>query len=335
MSRYARQIVLPEVGADGQDRLTRARVLVVGAGGLGAPVLQYLAGAGVGEITLVDPDVVSENNLHRQVIFAEAEIGAPKARAAAAFAGRLNSAIEIIPRCEALTPANAAALVSASDVVLDCADSFAASYILSDECLRANTPLVSASALALEGYAGGFCAGAPSLRAVFPDLPEQAANCATAGVLGPVVGVVGAAQAQMALAVLLDLAPSPLGLLVRYDARRFRTISFRFDGAPEPEGRRFAFIAREDVAPADFVVELRPETEAPVSAAPHAIRASVEDFDAGGPTPATGARAVMCCRTGLRAWRAANRLSRTWDGEIALLAAGDDAPEINEGKETS
>lgn len=320
--RYLRQATLPEVGAAGQARLGAARALVVGAGGLGSPVLQYLAGAGLGRIAIVDPDTVERSNLHRQPLFGEPDLGRPKAEAAAAALAALNPEVATRPVVAALGPANAAALVAEADIVLDCADSFAASYVLSDACLAAGLPLVSASALGLGGYAGGFCGGAPSLRAVFPDLPERAPSCATAGVLGPVVGILGALQAQMALAVLLGLEPTPLGQLVTLDGPGLRFGGFRFDGAPEPEGA-LAFIAPEGVGPDDFLVELRDTAEAPVAFAPGARRHAVADFGPGGPTPAPGQRAVLCCRSGLRAWQAARRLGRRWPGEIVLVAAGD------------
>ena len=319
MSRYSRQMILPEVGAKGQARLAAAHVLVVGAGGLGVPVLQYLAGAGIGRITLVDPDRVEVTNLHRQPIYGPF-LGQPKALAAAAFVHGLNPEVQVTPRVEWLTPATAPALVAGADLVLDCADSFAVSYTLSDTCLPAGKPLISASVLGLAGYVGGFCGGAPSLRAVFPDLPDSLATCATAGVLGPVVGMFGTLQAQMALAVLTGLTPSPLGQLVRHDMAGFRSSSFRFDGAPEPEDRPHCFVSREDLRPGDFVVDLRPEAEAPVPAAPHALRLLPEAFGPQGPPPAPGQRAVFACRTGLRAWRAADRLRPHWPGEIALLA---------------
>lgn len=324
MTRYARQVILPEVGARGQARLAAAHVLVVGAGGLGVPALQYLAGAGVGRITLVDPDRVETGNLHRQPIYA-AHLGQPKALAARDFVHALNPEVRLDPHVAWLDPANAADHVVAADVVLDCADGFAVSYTLSDQCRAAGKPLISASALGLGGYVGGFCGGAPSLRAVFPDLPETGATCATAGVLGPVVGMLGAAQAQMALAVLLELAPSPLGQLVTLDARAFRFSGFRFDAAPEPSDPGHAFIARSAIRPGDFVVELRDASEAPVPVAPGATRLTVEAFGPGGPRPADGQRAVLACRSGLRAWRAADRLRPHFPGEIVLVA--DPAPE--------
>ena len=196
MTRYARQIALPEVGPAGQDRLRAARVLVVGAGGLGVPVLHYLAGAGVGSITVVDGDRVEEANLHRQPLYRMDDLGRSKAEAAAQALRALNPDVVTQPQTRWLDPACAPDLVAEADVVLDCADTFAASLTLSDACRDADLPLISGSALGLTGYAGGFCGGAPSLRAVFPDLPQTAASCASAGVLGPVVAMIGAVQAQ-------------------------------------------------------------------------------------------------------------------------------------------
>jgi molybdopterin/thiamine biosynthesis adenylyltransferase len=318
LNRYARQMMLPEIGAYGQAKFAAAHVLIVGLGGLGVPVLQYLVGAGVGRLTLVDPDHVEQSNLHRQPIYG-AHLGAPKVEAAAAFARTLNADVRIDARVESLSPANAPALVEAADIVLDCADSFAASYILSDTCMAQGKPLISASALGLSGYVGGFCGGAPSLRAIFPDLPETLATCATAGVLGPVVGMLGTLQAQMALACLAGITPSPLGHLMRYEMKGFRASSFRFDGAPEPDEAAHRFIAKAEITPDDFVVELRGEEEAPQPVHPAARRMEVGGIGEGD-LPRDGQRAVLACRSGLRAWRAANRLREKFGGEIVLVA---------------
>jgi sulfur-carrier protein adenylyltransferase/sulfurtransferase len=318
MSRYARQMILPQVGAQGQDRLSRARVLVVGCGGLAAPVLPMLAGAGVGHLTLLDPDVVDLSNLHRQTLFTEADCGASKAGVAAARCQALNSDIIVEAQKQALTPANVADLVADFDLILDCADSYAASYTLSDECLKQGSPLISASVLGLGGYVGGFCGGVPSLRAIFPDAPDSGASCATAGVLGPVVGMIGALQAQMALAVLMGLEPSPLGQMVQFDAQNFRSTSFRFDGAPEPEAA-LRFAAPTELTDQDMIIELRGAEEAPVPILSTATRIAPEEVQNHLPDP--DRRIALCCATGLRAWRTAERIQQIWPGEIVLVAA--------------
>ena len=318
MSRYVRQTILPEVGAEGQAQLAAARVLVVGAGALAVPVLQYLVGAGVGQITLVDGDVVAESNLHRQPLYRMGDIGRSKVTAAAEAMAALNPEVTITSRAEWLTPANAPALVAGCDIALDCADTFAASLTLSDVALATGKPLISASALGLSGYVGGFCGAAPSLRAVFPDLPQTAATCATAGVLGPVVGLIGAAQAQMALSVLLGLSPSSLGQLMIWDAANWRMSGFRFDAAPEPEPETLTpFIAESQITPHDLVIDLRTEAPAPFSVqARHVPPEALPDL----PLPPDASRIVLACRTGLRAHHAANTLRARWPGEIALLA---------------
>lgn len=318
MNRYLRQMVLPQVGPQGQDRIEAAHVLVVGAGGLGVPALQYLAGAGIGAITLIDPDRVEETNLHRQPAYRIKDIGRFKVRAAAKAVARLNPAVELLALPERLTPANAPGLIARADLVLDCADSYAVSYTLSDACLAAGKPLISASALGLAGYVGGFCGGAPSLRALFPDPPDSGQTCASAGVLGPVVGMLGCLQAQMALEVVLELTPSPLGQFIRYQAGRFT--QFRFDGAPEQTGPRF--IAPGEIAAEDLVIDLRPASEAPRKATPGALR--IPGYGATGPLPQPGQRTILACRSGLRAWRAADELRQRWSGDITLLATGDD-----------
>ncbi|APX90768.1 thiamine biosynthesis protein ThiF [Brevirhabdus pacifica] len=318
--RYLRQTNLPEVGAAGQARLSSAHALVLGAGGLAAPVLQYLAGAGLGRLSIIDPDRVELSNLHRQTLFTEADQGRPKAEAAAAFCTRLNGDVRADGIVAAFDPASAPALVQAADLVLDCTDSFAAKYVASDACMAAGKPLFSASVLGLDGYAAGFCDGAPSYRALFPELPESARTCASAGVLGPVVGMIGSLQAQMAMTWILGLDPSPLGQFLRYEGGPMRFSSFRFDGAPEPAGGP-RFIAPGQITEADDVLDLRPASEAPHPVAPHANRRDAEDTSP--LTPRPGRRLVLACRSGLRAARAARHLPPDWQGEVVLVAAGD------------
>ena len=315
MNRYARQMILPEVGQGGQTRLSSAHVLVVGAGGLAAPALPLLAGAGVGHLTIVDGDVVDMPNLHRQTLYAEVDCDRPKALVAAERLRALNSEILVAGLDRRLTPATAPDLVSDADLVMDCADSHAVSYLLSDVCHARKTPLISASVLGLGGYAGGFCGSAPSLRAVFPDAPDSGASCETAGVLGPVVGMIGAMQAQMALDELLGSDPSPLGQMVQFDARRFRCTGFRFDGAPEPD-TSFCFVGASDLTNQDKIIELRDVGD---ELHPAAVRLSADEIGQHLPDP--GTRLAICCASGLRAWRAAESVRSVWPGEIVLVAA--------------
>ncbi|MGY6411106.1 MAG: ThiF family adenylyltransferase [Alkalilacustris sp.] len=312
--RHARQIALPQVGPEGQARLAAAHALVVGAGGLGVPVLQYLVGAGVGRITVVDPDRVEEANLHRQPLYGMADLGTPKAEAAARRLAALDPGVRVVPQMAWLDPANAPALVAAVDVVLDCADTFAASLTLSDACAAAGKPLITASALGLSGYTLGCCGGAPSLRAIFPELPAAAATCASAGVSGPVVGAIGALQAQMALSVLLSLTPSPLGRLVSLDAASWRPGGFRFDTAPEP-AHPLPFIARSQIAPADLLIDLRTEASPFTPTARHIPPEAIATLH-----PPKETRVVLACATGLRAHNAGQTLRARWPGEIALLS---------------
>ena len=310
------------MGASGQAKLSAARLLVIGAGGLGCAALPWLVGAGVGQVELWDGDVVEEGNLHRQTLFTMDDIGRPKAEAAAARLSALNPEVEITPIPRRFGPADAAEAVARADIALDCADAVAVSYILSDACHAAGKPLVYGAALGLSGQAAVLCGGAPSLRALFPDASGVTGNCAAAGVLPPVVALIGAAQAQMALALLTGLGEDPRGRLLTWDSARLRASSIDISKAPEPATPGFAF-ADLSALPADaLTVELRPETEAPAlphgarRIAPETLPAALEGEDPSRPL-------ALICSAGLRAWRAAETVAPHWRGPIHLVAAGD------------
>ncbi|XP_049637294.1 adenylyltransferase and sulfurtransferase MOCS3 [Suncus etruscus] len=231
--RYSRQLVLPELGVAGQLRLAAASVLVVGCGGLGCPLAQYLAAAGVGRLGLVDYDVVELSNLARQVLHGEALAGrANKAFSAAAALRRLNSAVQCVPYAEALTPATARDLVGRYDVVADCSDNVPTRYLVSDACVLAGRPLVSASALRFEGQLTVYHHdGGPCYRCVFPEPPpaDTVTSCADGGVLGAVTGILGCLQALEVLKIAAGLGPSYSGRMLLFDALagQFRAIRLR------------------------------------------------------------------------------------------------------------
>jgi len=320
MSRYARQICLPDIGAAGQQRLGAARVLVIGAGGLGCSVLPLLAGAGIGHLCVFDADVVEESNLHRQTLYRMSDIGQPKALVAAESLRSLNPDCRITARVARFDAALARAMIPHFDVVIDAADSLVLTYMLSDVCAQTETPLISASVLVRQGYVGGFCGTGPSYRSLFPDLPNALGGCASGGVMGPVVAMFGAIQAQMCLAVLLHHTPSPIGQLMSMDFAHGRLSTFRFDDAPEPDKLVPVVVSHDEINPeADMVLDLRSTHECAVL--PFVFAKRVHALEVLDLVPREGQRVVFVCASGVRAWRAAQALSERFDGSVAILLA--------------
>ncbi|TZF89847.1 molybdopterin-synthase adenylyltransferase MoeB [Cognatilysobacter lacus] len=249
--RYSRHLRLPEVGVEGQRRLQQARVLLVGAGGLGSPAAYYLAAAGVGTLRIADDDVVDRSNLQRQILHAEARIGLAKVDSAAATLGALNPRICIEAKQERVSAQNVDALLDGIDVVLDGADNFPARYLLNDACVRHRKPLVYGAVHRFEGQLAVFDAGRhrgvqPCYRCLFPEPPppEAAPNCAEAGVLGVLPGVIGMLQATEVLKLLLAIGEPLSGRLLHFDALAMRFRETRIP--PDPAcavcapGREFA-----------------------------------------------------------------------------------------------
>lgn len=199
--RYLRQTLLPEIGEEGQKRLKQARVLIVGMGGLGSPIALYLVGAGIGHIGLVDDDVVSLSNLHRQVLYDESDIGQPKATCALHHLRPKNSDIELIAYPMRLTQENAEALISEYDIVVDGCDNHATRYLISDICERLGKPYVYAAISAFQGQVGIFCYNpdAPTYRTLFPDEEAMLAIETGKGVIGTTPAIVGSIVANEVL----------------------------------------------------------------------------------------------------------------------------------------
>jgi len=238
LDRYSRHLLLPEVGVRGQEALQRSRVLLIGAGGLGSPSACYLAAAGVGHLRIADDDVVDRSNLQRQILHGEARIGAPKVESAQATLSALNPRTRIEAIRERVTAVNIDALMQDVDVVLDGADNFAVRYLLNDACIRHGKPLVYGAVQRFEGQASVFDAGrhrgqCPCYRCLFPEppSPEFAPNCAEAGVLGVVPGIIGLVQATEVLKLLLGIGDTLAGRLLHFDAlaMRFRETRLRAD----------------------------------------------------------------------------------------------------------
>ncbi|KAI0876315.1 adenylyltransferase [Hypoxylon argillaceum] len=248
-TRYGRQLVLPSVGIAGQLRLKSAAVLVVGAGGLGCPAAAYLAGAGVGTLGVADGDTVEASNLHRQIAHSTARVGDKKVDSLIAYCRALNPGVRYVAHGAHLTPQNAAAIVGAYDVVLDCTDHPTSRYLVSDICVLLGKPLVSASALRTDGQlivlnnppaAQGEANGGPCYRCVFPKPPpaDSVVSCGEGGILGPVVGVMGVLQALEAIKLIVagckdeatpkqPPAPPSLLLFSAYSPTPFRSMRMR------------------------------------------------------------------------------------------------------------
>ncbi|MGN5375980.1 HesA/MoeB/ThiF family protein [Sphingomonas hankookensis] len=241
LDRYARHLVLHEVGGAGQAALKAARVVVIGAGGVGSPALQYLAAAGVGTLAVIDDDRVDASNLQRQTLFADADIGTPKVVAIAAALARINPFVTVEPHAVRIDAGNAAGLLAGADVVVDGCDNFATRLAVADAALAAHVPLVSAAVGRFEGQLGVFRGWEPDLpcyRCFVGDDPDRAdASCADQGVLGALTGIVGSMAALEAMRAIIGFGDDPAGRVLIADLLGFR---FRTLALPRDPGCRCA-----------------------------------------------------------------------------------------------
>lgn len=276
MERFQRHFSLDGFGIEAQAKLLNSRVVVIGAGGLGAPILTYLAAAGVGTIEVIDHDVVDRSNLHRQVIHSEASIGQPKTASAAAAMRGLHPEIVIHEHREPITAANALELIREADIVVDGSDNFATRYVVADACEIADKPMVSGSILRFAGQVSLFWAGhGPAYRDLYPEAPDagEVPTCAQAGVLGVLPGVIGSIMATETIKFLTGIGRTLLGRVLIYDALEasFREIRLQ----PDPERVPVTSIGADVAGLGGF------NPEAPAAAAPAAD-------DAPATEPATG-----------------------------------------------
>lgn len=245
-NRYARHLTLEGIGLAGQQQLKAAKVLVIGAGGLGCPVLQYLTAAGVGTIGIVDFDRVEESNLQRQILFSQQDIGQPKAEAARERLARQNPLVQLVPHVTRLTAANALDLLQDYDVVIDGSDNFATRYLVNDACVLLDKPLVFGSIFQFEGQVTVFnYRGGPTYRCLYPE-PSELASCAEAGVLGVLPGLVGCLMATETIKLLTGAGQLLSGRLLLLDALTLDFRSFTF--AADPENKNISALPAEDLS---------------------------------------------------------------------------------------
>ncbi len=233
VERYARHLVLREIGGPGQQRLKAARVLIVGAGGLGAPAALYLAAAGVGVVGLVDPDVIALSNLQRQVLYATEEVGELKVDRAADRLQALNPHVEVEAHAVTVTADNAADVIAGYDIVLDGTDNFPVRFAVNDACVAAGKPLVSGAIGRWTGQIGVFAPGGPCYRCLVPETPPDAETCSAVGVVGALAGVIGSMMALEAIKLVTGAGEPLSGRLLIYDAlaAETRTVGLSRDPA--------------------------------------------------------------------------------------------------------
>lgn len=229
-ARYSRQVFIEEIGLEGQRKIMGSKVLVVGAGGLGSPVIQYLAAAGTGILGVADFDDVELHNLNRQVIHNENSVGKSKVKSAEAFVKNLNHHIDFIAIEKKITADNAEEILSRFDLIIDGSDNFSTRYLINDTCVKLGKPLVYGSILGFSGQVAVFnCNGSRNLRDIFPEPPfeEDIPDCDSLGVLGALPGIVGSMMAGLALSIITDL-PLPLNRLTLIDTSdwTFETVGF-------------------------------------------------------------------------------------------------------------
>jgi sulfur-carrier protein adenylyltransferase/sulfurtransferase len=351
--RYARQLALPEVGEEGQERLKAARALVVGAGGLGSPVALYLAAAGVGTLGLVDFDAVDVTNLQRQLLYGTSDVGRSKLEAAAERLSDLNPGVRVVPHFARLSSENALDVFAGYDVVADGTDNFPARYLVNDACVLLGKPNVHASVYRFDGQASVFWASrGPCYRCLFeePPPPDLVPSCAEGGVLGVLPGLLGTIQATEVLKLLLDVGEPLVGRLLLVDALRmeFRTISTARNpacaicgthptvtrlvdyeafcaGRPAPwvaETSPEALAARLLVGDAPFLLDVREPYEIPARALAASVNIPLADLPSRLAEVPRSRDVVIYCESGTRSARALAVLRGAGHTRVSHLAGG-------------
>lgn len=354
LRRYARQLILPGFGATGQHRLKEAKVLVIGAGGLGSPVLLYLAAVGVGTIGIIDDDTVEISNLHRQIIHSTSSVGEAKTGSAARRIAELNPLVTVVEHQHRLDVDNAVELFAQYDLVLDGADSFATRYLVSDAAEVTGCTVVWGSLLRFGGQVTVFAPGSgPGLRDLYPEPPEpgEVPSCAEGGVIPTLCGIIGSTMANEAIKLLTGIGETLLGRVMLLDAATFQWTTLRLETSPdaarrqslEPDYQVFCGIAAEDevttkqpvkTLTADQLAQVRQRATAPVLIdvrEPHEVELGWIPGAMSIPLGDLGQRAgelardddiMLYCQSGVRSERAVHQLQELGFSQLAHLAEG-------------
>jgi molybdopterin/thiamine biosynthesis adenylyltransferase/rhodanese-related sulfurtransferase len=338
LSRYNRQMILPELGLAGQEKLKAAKVLVIGAGGLGCPILQYLAAAGVGEIGIVDDDAVELSNLHRQILYNHTDIGMPKAKVAAAKLSLLNPHVQAIAYHERFTAQYAAEICQNYDLVIDCSDNFFTRYLVNDTCVSLGITLIFGSILQFEGQVAVFNhQGGANYRDLYPVPPTENINCEEGGVIGVLPGIIGLYMANEAIKIICEIGETLAGKLMTIDALNNTVMVFNI--VPEKQSEKIKpqivnhQIKEIDRAVLDqwlstaadevFLIDVREDYEheesnmGGVNISLYALNDALDRIPAG--------KKVVCyCQTGQRSKMAVQLLAGIYQGEVFSLKNGID-----------
>lgn len=339
LARYARQIAMAHIGSSGQARLKRSKVLVIGAGGLGSPVIAYLARAGVGTIGVVDHDTVAASNLHRQILHDDGTVGLAKVASTTAAVGRANPYVRVVEHAERVDATNAERLFSGYDLVVDGTDDFTTRYLIADTTDRLGIPCVWGTVLETDGQVSTFWRGAPgggvALRDLYPEAPaDGGANCAIAGVIGPLCGIVASWMATEAMKLIVGFGDPLFGRLLIIDAVDSSTTEVRFSGGRAPERAlsqnapptitwvepgQVADLLRDGQA---TLLDVREPWEREIATIPHSVSLPLGDLsDADIPAGPL----VVHCHHDTRARRAHTILAAGGRTDISVLRGGIDA----------
>lgn len=335
LSRYNRQMILPELGLPGQEKLKTAKVLVIGAGGLGCPILQYLAAAGVGEMGIIDDDVVELSNLHRQILYNHSDIGQPKAKVAAEKLALLNPHVKLRAYHERFTAERTTNICQDYDLIIDCSDNFSTRYLVNDTCVALGKTLIFGSILQFEGQVAVFNhQGGANYRDLYPAPPTENINCVEGGVIGVLPGIIGLYMANEAIKLICDIGETLSGKLMTINALNNAVLVFKI-ASEKPTGTTKPVVIKNDKvileidrltldnwletnADEVFLIDVRESYEhedyniGGVNVSLYELTASLTTFP-------KNKRIVCYCQTGQRSKMAVQLLNGVYEGEVYSL----------------